>query len=102
MRYVRYFEQILKGKILAPTLKTLKSVEMHTVPNMGNKRCKPYLEIIQVKNMTTLFSGKKLSKLNKYIATKTKDKNSPRSESHLFVKGSLIESSDKSSVNEEE
>lgn len=70
LRYVRYFEEILNGNITAPTLKLLKRVEMHTMPNIKKNTCRPFVEIIQVKNVKTLFSAKKFSKLQKYTASK--------------------------------
>lgn len=95
IRYVKYFEQILKEHVVAPTIKTLKGIEMVTVPNIKNKTCRPYVEIVQVKDMTILFSGRKIANLKKYHMTVTKK--IPESDNHLFVKEGSVDRSEKSS-----
>jgi phosphatidylinositol-3,4,5-trisphosphate 3-phosphatase/dual-specificity protein phosphatase PTEN len=37
LRYVKYFEQILKGNISSPTVKLVRHIEMNSVPNIKNK-----------------------------------------------------------------
>ena len=55
-------------------MKVLKSVRMFTAPNMGNDRCKPFLEIITLKNFEILYSGKESKHIKKYKAiVKEKD-----------------------------
>lgn len=101
IRYVKYFEQILKGHVRAPTVKQLKSIEMHGIPNMKNKSCRPYLELVQVKGMTTLFSGKKLNTMKRYTCAALKSKTSLRSENHYIVKEPSIENFEEKSSNHE-
>ena len=37
LRYVKYFEMLLNNLILSPTIKILKSIEMHGIPSMSSK-----------------------------------------------------------------
>lgn len=58
VRYVKYFEQIFHGHIKSPSSKVLKSIKLHTVPNMNKKSCKPYLKIERVIDDNCIFNGR--------------------------------------------
>jgi phosphatidylinositol-3,4,5-trisphosphate 3-phosphatase/dual-specificity protein phosphatase PTEN len=47
IRYVHYFEQVYKGIIKSPVLKTPTKIVVHTIPDVtGNKSCRPFVEIV--------------------------------------------------------
>lgn len=70
LRFVRYFELVLKGVVRSPCIKILKGVRLHTVPRMASNSCKPYLEIITLKNFKKIFTAKYSDHLTRYKATK--------------------------------
>lgn len=51
VRYILYFYQIFKEKLLSPTVKYIDNITLHGVPNFNGKNsCKPIIEFISVKN----------------------------------------------------
>jgi len=70
IRFVRYFELVLKGMIRSPCKKVLKAVKMHTVPKMSKNSWKPYLEIITLKDFKKIHTGKYKSDLRRYKSSK--------------------------------
>lgn len=71
VRYIKYFEQVYFGQIRSPTTRILKSVEMHTVPHMNGKSCKPFLEIVEVKDTKVIYTGKHCDYLKTYKCAPT-------------------------------
>jgi hypothetical protein len=47
-------------------MRYLKSIEMYTIPDMKTKSCKPYVEIINVRDGSVQFNAKKGFKLKSY------------------------------------
>lgn len=45
IRYVHYFEEILKGSIKAPLVKQLSKIQLKTAPHYSGNTCKPVIEI---------------------------------------------------------
>ncbi len=64
---------MLNGVVKSPASKTLKAVRMHTVPNMNGNTCKPYLEIVTLKNFKTIYSGKDKLHQTRFKATANND-----------------------------
>lgn len=60
IRYITYFYQILKNPFLSPTLTFIEKIRLFGVPkyNSGGS-CKPYIDIISMKDYRKLYSGKK-------------------------------------------
>lgn len=70
IRFVRYFELVLKGIVRSPCLKLLNGVRMHTIPKMTQNSCKPYLEIITLKNFRKVFTSRNKAHITRYKATR--------------------------------
>ena len=66
IRYVRYFELIFRAKIVSPSMHVLKKFNLHTVPHISGKTCKPYLEIVALSTFTVTYSGKSCDYLRSY------------------------------------
>ena len=66
-RYVAYFGELLKNWKKTPILKNLLSVNLMGLPRFsGNKGCRPYIEIYNVReNRLVLFSIKNANYLKK-------------------------------------
>lgn len=45
LRYIYYFEAVLKKQVKSPVIKKLRSIIFKTVPDIGNDGCKPFFEI---------------------------------------------------------
>lgn len=58
IRYVRYFELVFKGVVKSPSMWTLKEVKMHTVPYMNGKTCRPFMELVNIRNFSLMYTGK--------------------------------------------
>lgn len=60
IRYIHYFYQLLKNPYLSPTLTYIDKITMYGVPkfNSGGS-CKPYIDIISMKTLEKVYSGKK-------------------------------------------
>jgi hypothetical protein len=70
LRYVKYFEDVLRKRIICPQARVLKGLEVHTVPHINGKSARPYLEIVQVtKQPAVIYSGKSIPDLRKYKDT---------------------------------
>lgn len=69
IRYVRYFELVYKGVVWSPQMFTLREVKMHTIPHMNGKSWKPYLEVVNLNNLNTLYTGKFWDYLKSYKDT---------------------------------
>lgn len=65
IRFVRYFELVLKGVIKSPSMKLLKGVRMHRVPKMTKDWCRPYIDIITLKNFRKVFTSRNYDDLVK-------------------------------------
>jgi len=56
VRYVIYFEQVYKGDIKSPSLKSPQKIVIHTIPDVaGNGKCKPYVEIVNGTDFQMVF-----------------------------------------------
>lgn len=55
---------------MGPSLRFLMGIEMHTVPDMKSKSCKPYVEIVNVRDDNVQFNAKKGFKLKTYHRTR--------------------------------
>ena len=58
IRFVRYFELVLKGIVKSPTIKILKEIQMVTIPKVSRNSIKPYIEVITLKDGEKKYSGK--------------------------------------------
>jgi hypothetical protein len=57
VRYVYYFEQVYKRLIKSPVLKTPEKIVIYTIPIMNaDGYCKPYVEIVNGINFSTVTS----------------------------------------------
>ncbi len=64
---MKYFEEIFKGKVTAPSGRTLEALHMITIPHFNGKGCRPYIEVIEIKDdLITQFSAKDHPNLKKY------------------------------------
>lgn len=45
LRYLYYFEAVLKKYIKCPTIKKLKAIIFKTVPFIAQEGCRPYFEL---------------------------------------------------------
>lgn len=75
IRYVRYFELVYKGIICSPSMLVLKEIKMHTVPHFSGRTCRPFLELISIKNFEVIYTGKNSNMLRSYkdMSGKNKD-----------------------------
>ena len=74
IRYVRYFELVYKGVVWSPQMFTLREIKMHTIPHINGKTCRPYVEVINIKNFSCLYTGKFWENLNSFKDTSSKSK----------------------------
>ena len=60
IRYIHYFYQLLKNPFLSPTLTFIEKIRLFGVPkyNSGGS-CKPYIDIVSMKDYRKIYSGKK-------------------------------------------
>lgn len=60
IRYIHYFFELLKKPHLSPTLTFIEKITLYGVPkyNSGGT-CKPYIDIISMKDLAKLYTGKK-------------------------------------------
>ena len=60
VRYIHYLYQILKNQFLSPTLTFIEKIRLFGVPkyNSGGS-CKPYIDIISMKDLRKIYTGKK-------------------------------------------
>lgn len=67
MRYVYYFDQVYKGQICSPILKSPEKIVIHTVPELNaNGKCKPFLEIVNGTDFSEIWSNKSSMNLKTY------------------------------------
>ena len=66
IRWVVFFNLILRGVIKSPSMRILSKVTMNTVPHFNKKSWKPYMEIIKMVKNKLLYSGKKCDFLKSY------------------------------------
>ncbi|KAL4510579.1 hypothetical protein ABPG72_004733 [Tetrahymena utriculariae] len=60
-RYVKYFEQIIKGPPITPVLKYITSLTLVGIPIFSKHSCRPYIEIYNVKEnkLQLIYTDKK-------------------------------------------
>jgi hypothetical protein len=59
LRYIYYFEAVLREVIKIPVIKKLKAIVFNTVPRIAAEGCRPYYELAMGHDMDTVISTNK-------------------------------------------
>ncbi len=64
---MEYFEQVYLRKIRSPILKSPEKIVVHSIPDVsGSGKCKPYLQIVNGSDFTTIWQNKDSMNLKTY------------------------------------
>ena len=58
MRYIYYFEAVLRGVIKIPVIKKLKAIVFNTVPKITAEGCRPYYELAMGKDFNMVSTNR--------------------------------------------
>lgn len=92
VRYVHYFEEILKGSIKAPLVKQLSKIQLKTAPHYSGNTCKPIIEIYR--DETLVYTSQEAARVDQIVISDDwshlQIHNIATIQSELLIQGDLL------------